>query len=182
MSRVRKMKLVPIDHSYPEKDNNFLIKTLLSDKPNEVLRINILDDSMREILNLNIDEEDKLKLFTQALNKYMFLKEKLESGKTRQSENTVNSTDSKEISPITSKLFTPQIKPTQIDRTKSPHLLFPRNITSISKQRKVKAQAQKNIKKYYEKEDSSEISDKNESYSGWIPFNSPKKFKRLPRK
>lgn len=73
MSKVKKMKLVPIDQKNTS-DTNFLIRTLLSEKPTEIVRINVLDDAMRGILESNHDEDTKLKLFTQTLNKYLFSK------------------------------------------------------------------------------------------------------------
>lgn len=140
---------------------------------------------MREILDLNIDEESKLKLFTQTLNKFLTLKNKLDNP----IQNVNPTENSKEIIQIapenllksTSKKLSSIPRKTQNTSIKTSGEIRASDQSSLRKQRQGKTQARKNIKKYFD-EQSSDFSDKNEAYSGWIPFDSPKKIKRLGKK
>lgn len=173
------MKLIPYNDDV--NDEKIMLENYLQQTDPTVNKISILDHQMKSILNSDLDEDSKLKLYQQTLNKLLTVKNLLTP-----SENTV-------------KLLTPNIKtpqklsilntpknllsstPTQnvsIYSTPSSRSIIKKKNTpkiSSAKVRKVKKQAIRRIKEFYKNSETESEEDE------WKRYNPPKTFKRLKK-
>ena len=183
MSKVKKMKLVPYESLEKKNNQEILLKNLLSETAPERTHLNYLDDSMSGILNSELDEDSKLKLFKQALNRYTIYRQKIDSKKNipnipeissplNTDANNTTLTTSKGLVPINSFMTS---TPASSSNTVKKKRISTNVLKSIKKQRAVKSQAISRIKKIFDEKSSSD----DESNKIWKPYHSPKKIRRM---
>lgn len=176
MSKIRKMKLVPFDD---EIDENKLMMAHLSQQSDPTIKkISVLDQTMKSILDSKLDEDTKFKLFRQTLNRLLSYKNLMTN-----QNSSINFSSPSKTQNLSAPLQTVQtpvpILQTSVYSTPSSTSL-PKNkstpkIPSV-RQRKVKKQAIRRIKEFYQNEDSD-----SEEPEIWKRYNSPKSFKRIKK-
>lgn len=180
MSRIRKMKLVPFFEDVDEK--KLIVENILQQSDPNISKRSVLDQTMSSILKSDLDEDSKFKLYKQTLNKLLSLRNFMSHSEISQNQNS---------NPITPRKINLSSTPNQNLITPMPNLqtsiystpssrsvskkIKPAKISS-GKQRRVKKQAIRRIKEFYQNDDTD--SDEPES---WKKYNSPKSFRRIKK-
>ena len=191
---------MPIE-SQNSKYDKFIESSLTETSPNLIQMIN-LDGSMKNILESDYNEDTKVKLFVQALNKFLSFKNKYLTSNT----NSGNENTSTELIPSTnvnpnspnqlnqnqplssnSNLLTPNLNlsntsnaSTLINSTpnKNPRKSLQLN-TKSGKTRAVKTKALRQIRKIFDEKSSSSEEDRT---TNWKPYHAPKNIKRIQKR
>lgn len=177
------MKLVPVNENIDER--KLLIENLLQQSDPEVKKISLLDQTMKSILDSSLDEDSKFKLYKQTLNKLLsiknFMANNLNNNRMLIKTPSISPSKSKILNPSPSQnLLTPNLTlQTSVYSTpssKSPSNKKTNPHVSSVKQRRVKKQAIRRIKEFYQNEDTD-----SEEQDSWKRYNSPKSFRRIKK-
>ncbi len=81
MSKFKKMKLVPLEENSQENLLGDVLNVIKLSTSPELKKASFLDKDIKIILNSNIDDFQKVKLYGQALKKFLIYKEKYQTEK-----------------------------------------------------------------------------------------------------
>jgi len=183
MSKLRKMKLTPIDRvdeTINPKSQRLLTAIDISTSP-YLKGAADLDYSIRNILNSDLDEYQKVKLYSQELKKFLLFKYRYNNPQVPLDESSsgeivneyISSPTASSTTSVTPILSTSAKRKTKLNKTKK----TPQTIISNPRPyRFQKIKAQDNLRKYFMETDDDES---NGNTKEWLPYNTPKRIQSI---
>ena len=187
MSKIKRMKLVPIEVNNNADKTEILKNTLILETPPNTVKTSQVESELDQILNSDLSEKEKFDIFVQIFRKFLIFKEKFDN-KIDQSQKTHLKSLGNTNIPISPVLnSTPYnfghilSNDSTLKSTFSPIVITPKSTNQARRKRLKKESAKKKIKKIYDDPNESNSSGDELNVSNWIPYNAPKSLKTISR-